>query len=68
MTELTDYAKAIIRSNLEGVRELMRRQGRTDQEIARFLDECGASEEESGGSLVDIFADLERVDTDGNRN
>ena len=61
MVELTEYAKEVLRRNPDKVRELMRQQGRTDEEVA-------TPEDEQGGSLVDLFENIRRVETNGDRN
>lgn len=61
MVELTEYAKEVLRRNPDKVKALMRQQGWTDEEVA-------TPEDEQGGSLVDLFENIRRVETNGDRN
>lgn len=68
MVEITEYAKDVLRRNPDKVRELMKRQGRTDEEIVGFMADFPAPEDESGGSLADLLNNMKRDETNGDRN
>ena len=82
MTEITEYAKDVLRGNPAKVGELRDRQA-----ISRAIESCGLSvitikemnvllhidgegcpEVERGGTLANIFADIEKVETNGDRS
>lgn len=79
MTEITEYAKDVLRRNPDNVRELRDRQA-----ISSAIESCGLTvitikemnellhidgpEVERGGTLANIFADIEKVETNGDRS